>query len=515
MNFHRNRVCWVASVSFGLLAAVSAQAAELQKVTQSDWQGGVSLPSYMNMYLYVPDNLATKPPILVASHHCQGTGTTTYNETKSTFVSQADKNGYIIIYPEATGHNCWDVGSAKALAHDGGGDTHAVAQMVKHTIAKYNADAARVYAFGGSSGGMMTQALLGIYPDIFMAGVSISGVPCGCWAVGYTGDVATDGQWSGSCAGGTVTKTAQAWGDLVRSMYPSYTGHRARLQLWHGDPDSVISFVNFGEAIKEWTNVLGLSATPTKTESPSTSTTHQTWNNTCGVKVLETFAIKGAAHAVQWDIATASSFLGLDKAGGQDPEIIACSGAGGVGGASGAAGAAAGVASGGVGASGTKAAGGSGVGGSVTGGVSTSGGSDGVGGLTTGGARATGGTSFSTSTGGALSEGGLNAVGGKSSGGAAAANGGVVATGGAPSNGGNAVQGGNVSARSGGAPASGGSTLPSNGGAVTGTVAEGDSPSGCSCALPGLGSSGLSGKLAGFLLSALAMRLHRRKRHAA
>jgi acetylxylan esterase len=326
-------------LSFVLLLGVPAGAASLQKVNQSDWTVS-GLPTYVNMYLYVPDRVAVKPPILVASHHCQGTGTGTYNETKSTLVPLADKHGFIMIFPEATGHNCWDVGSAKSLNHDGGGDTHAIAQMVRYTLSKYNADAGRVYAFGGSSGAMMTQALIGIYPDLFRGGVAISGVPCGCWAEQYSGDTATNGQWSGPCAGGSVTKTAQQWGDLVRAAFPGYTGHRPRLQLWHGDPDATISFNNMGEAIKQWTNVLGLPTTPSSTDAPTSSTTHQFWKNDCGFTVLETFSVKGAGHAVNWDTNTVASFLGLDKAVEMDPEAAACLAAGGAssGGAGGAGG---------------------------------------------------------------------------------------------------------------------------------------------------------------------------------
>ncbi|WP_438011893.1 hypothetical protein [Sorangium sp. So ce321] len=59
--------------------------------------------------------------------------------------------------PEATGRNCWDVGTTKSLTHDGGGDTQAIVQMVKYTLAQYSGDPERVYVMGGSSGAMMTQ----------------------------------------------------------------------------------------------------------------------------------------------------------------------------------------------------------------------------------------------------------------------------------------------------------------------------------------------------------------------
>src|SRR5262245_35699151 len=135
MLSHRVRSSVLASLSVGLLAATSAQAASLQKVNQSEWWSGVSgLPSYVNMYVYVPDKPAAKPPIVVAPHHCQGTGTGTYGEMSS-LVSIANTNGFIAIFPEATGQNCWDAGSTRSLKHGGGGDTGAIVQMVKYTLA--------------------------------------------------------------------------------------------------------------------------------------------------------------------------------------------------------------------------------------------------------------------------------------------------------------------------------------------------------------------------------------------
>ena len=219
MSF-RSHVIAFASLSLGLFAAAPARAASMQKVNQSEWWGAVTgLPSYVNMYIYVPDAPAAKPPIVVAPHHCGGTASSTYSEMKS-LETIADSRGFIMIFPEATGQNCWDAGSARSLSHNGTGDTGAVIQMVKYTLSKYSGDAKRVYSVGGSSGGIMTEALLGVYPDVFMAGVSLMGVPCGCWAQGYNDVVGNPssgtGQWSGACAGGTVTKTGAQWGDLVR-----------------------------------------------------------------------------------------------------------------------------------------------------------------------------------------------------------------------------------------------------------------------------------------------------------
>ena len=86
------RTILAAGCGLGLIAP--AHAASLQQVSQSTW-GTPGLPSYVNMYIYVPDVLATQPPILVASHHCQGTGPGTFDETKSTLVALADSSSFI------------------------------------------------------------------------------------------------------------------------------------------------------------------------------------------------------------------------------------------------------------------------------------------------------------------------------------------------------------------------------------------------------------------------------------
>jgi poly(3-hydroxybutyrate) depolymerase len=139
---------------------------------------------------------------------------------------------------------------------------------------------------------MMTQALLAVYPDVFKAGASFAGVPAGCWSAGWS----AASNWGGTCASGIDIMTGQAWGDLVRHMDPGYTGHRPRVQLFHGDADPTINYKNFGEAIKEWTNVLGLSTSPSSTTTGLTLGTHQAtrqqWKDACGYVVLGL-----AAHA--------------------------------------------------------------------------------------------------------------------------------------------------------------------------------------------------------------------------
>ena len=259
--------------------------------------------------------------------------------------------------------------------------------MVKYAITKYGADPSRVYIMGGSSGGMMTQAMLAVYPDVFRAGHARAGVPAGCWADSYD----SGQQWSGTCSGGNVNKTAQQWGDLVRSYYPGYAGHRPRVQLVQGGSDTTISPKNMTESIEEWTNVLGLSTTPTSKDTgykgEASTYDRQFWSNACGYTVLESWVAPGQGHSMAYEETAMLKFFGLDVAGDSDPEPD-CNGDGGVpgtggvtgsGGATGAGGAG-GASDGGRDARDSGAGGGPGSGGSGSGGATGSGGTGGSGG---------------------------------------------------------------------------------------------------------------------------------------
>jgi acetylxylan esterase len=451
----------------GMLVAVPAQAASLQQVA-SGWASGV--PSYVSMFIYVPDRLASPPPIVVASHFCGGNANAMFNNVSS-IVSVANNRGFIMIFPQ-TSNNCWDVGSTQSLTHDGGGDTQAIAEMVKYTITKYSADAGRVYAMGISSGAMMTEALLGVYPDMFKAGAEFSGVPDGCWAASYS----PSNQWSGPCASGQVSKTAQQWGDIVRAQFPGYTGLRPRVQLWHGTADATINYNNMGEAIKEWTNVLGLSATPTTTDAPLTGFMRKVWDNSCGFSVLEAWTQQNGVHTTPVDANAVISFFGLDKTG---PDMGASECAdGGTSGSSSSSSGGSSSSSGSGGSSGSSSSS-SGSGGSS--GSSGSGGSSG----SSGGRSSSGSSGASSGSGGSSGSSGASSGSGGSSGSSGASSG----SGGSNGSSGASSGSGGSSGSSGASSGSGGSSGSS--GASSGTTSDGGSAFGASnfggTASPGCG----------------------------
>jgi acetylxylan esterase len=288
-----------------LTVAQPASAASLTEVTNFGTN-----PSNLRMYLYVPDRVATRPAVLVAIHYCTGTGPALYSGTE--FASLADRYGFIVVYPSATRDGtCFDVSSPQALRRDGGSDPVGIVSMVRYVLQRNNADPNRVFVTGLSSGAMMTNVLLGDYPDLFKAGAAFAGVPFGCFAT-------TDGSlWNSQCANGQVTKTPQQWGDLVRGAFPGYSGPRPRMQLWHGTADETLRYPNFGEEIKQWTNVLGVSQTPSLTDSPQSGWTRTRYGGTGTMAPVEAISVQNGSHNILTSgmAARAIAFFGLDTGG--------------------------------------------------------------------------------------------------------------------------------------------------------------------------------------------------------
>lgn len=317
-----------------LLAAPVAHAANYGQVNKSEWADNV--PSYIEMFIALPDTMPEKPPILVNIHSCGNSAGGQWSYDGFAALREAiDSVGYIMILPQQS-RNCWNVGAPESLTHDGGGDTGAIVQMVRYALEKYNGDPTRVYVMGGSGGGMTTQALLAVYPEVFKAGHARAGVAAGCWAEGYDDGM----QWSGACANGSVNKTPEEWGDYVRAINPSFTGPRPRIQLNHGNQDETINYNNFRESIEQWTNVLGLSTEPTSTDTgfvgASATYDRQFWTDDCGFTVLEGWTALGKMHSMGYEAVHILEWFGLDQVREQDPWDEACGNASttdGVGGA--------------------------------------------------------------------------------------------------------------------------------------------------------------------------------------
>jgi poly(hydroxyalkanoate) depolymerase family esterase len=296
-----------AASTIAAVAVMSTPAAAASLVQVTNFGNN---PTGLAMHLYVPDGIpaGSRPAILVAVHYCTGSGPAFFSGTQ--FASLADQFKFIVIYPSATrSGNCFDVSSPGALRHNGNSDPVGIVSMVSWVVQNRNGDANRVYVTGASSGGMMTNVLLGDYPDVFKAGAAFMGVPFGCFAT-------TDGSmWNTQCANGQRIMTPQQWGDLVRNAFPGYTGPRPRMQLFHGTTDATLFYPNFGEEIKQWTNVLGVSQTPSFTDTPQSGWTRTRYGGTGTMAPVEGVSIANVGHSLPLagQAAMAIAFFGLNS----------------------------------------------------------------------------------------------------------------------------------------------------------------------------------------------------------
>lgn len=294
-------------VAAGLVipAVQPAYAASLTEVTSFG-----DNPGRMRMHVYVPDARPARPATVVAMHGCGGSGPGFYSGSE--FAGLADRYGFIVIYPSATQQagfgNCFDTWSDAAKRRGGGSDPVSLISMVRYVQQQYGADPDRVYATGSSSGGMMTNHMLALYPDVFKAGAAFMGVPFNCFA-----GAADYPPGSSQCTGGNMNRTPQQWGDAVRQAYPGYTGPRPRVQLWHGTNDTLVPYSLLQETIEQWTNVFGLSQNPTSTDTPQSGWNRRRYADTNGTVQVEAYSIQGAGHSLPSAgmAAAAVAFFGL------------------------------------------------------------------------------------------------------------------------------------------------------------------------------------------------------------
>jgi hypothetical protein len=88
------------------------------------------------------------------------------------------------------------------------------------------------------------------------------------------------------------------------------------VQLWHGTADTTLNYNNLGEEIKQWTNVLGVSQTPSSSDTPVANWNRTRYNDSSGTTQVEAYSIVGAGHQLPIQgsgmAAYAIHFMGLD-----------------------------------------------------------------------------------------------------------------------------------------------------------------------------------------------------------
>jgi len=250
-----------------------------------------SNPGNLLMFTHVPPGLPANAPLVVVMHGCTQSASAMES---SGWSAASDAQHFFVIYAQQQSSNnsssCFNWFVSGDITR-GQGEALSIKQMVDWAKANYSIDSSRVYATGFSAGAYFSSVLAATYPDVFAAVAVNSGGPYAC---------ATTQSDAFTCMNPGVTKTAQAWGDLVRGAFSGYTGPRPRVALWHGTQDFTVAIANMTESVKQWTNVFGADQTADVSDTVF-GQAHKAYQDASGTNIVETFSINGMGHAVPID----------------------------------------------------------------------------------------------------------------------------------------------------------------------------------------------------------------------
>jgi len=245
-------------------------------------------PGNLLMFAYAPEHLPPKAPLVIALHGC--TQTADEYDHGTGWSSLADSLGFAVVYPQQqpanNPKNCfsWFLPGDIERGH---GEALSIREMVEHAIAKFGCDRSKVFVTGLSAGGAMASVMLATYPEVFAGGAIIAGLPYGC---------ASDVQQAFEAMFTEQGHTAQALGDRVRAA-SRHHGLWPKISVWHGTSDPIVKPSNCEDIIRQWTNVHGLSDSPSHHELIG-SHTRRIWSDANGEALIEAFSISNMAHGV-------------------------------------------------------------------------------------------------------------------------------------------------------------------------------------------------------------------------
>ncbi len=247
-----------------------------------------SNPGKLRMLRYVPPDLPTGAPIVVALHGCTQRGGAF--DLGTGWSRLAERHRFTLLVPEqraANNHNlCFNWFELDDITR-GHGEVASIHAMVSATAAELQSDPARVFVTGLSAGGAMTAAMLATYPDVFAAGAIIAGLP-------YRAATST------SEAFGAMYRCpalpASDWGDRVRQASPR-PQRKPIVSIWHGDADTTVQPAAATELARQWCNVHGLGDDASTSDSVD-GVQHQAWRDRGGVVRVERFSVPGLGHGV-------------------------------------------------------------------------------------------------------------------------------------------------------------------------------------------------------------------------
>lgn len=169
--------------------------------------------------VYVPDNVSSPAPMVMALHGCKQTNNDVLNDWG--LKEAADRFGFILVAPFITTYdglrneNCWGFWFDHHR-HEGAGEVEDIHLIGLQVEAKYSIDPTRRFITGLSSGGAMTTVAAVTHNEYWAAAAPASGLPYGEDA----GSVSLSGQCPGSATFHSISRVVSDMAGEVNDDYP-------------------------------------------------------------------------------------------------------------------------------------------------------------------------------------------------------------------------------------------------------------------------------------------------------
>ena len=243
-------------------------------------------PGALRMFSYRPDGWKPGAALVVVLHGC--TQFASAFAADGGWLRMADRCGFAVLAPEQTAANnparCFNWFDGDDISRDRG-EAASIVAMVHWLVREASLDPGRVFVVGLSAGGAMTAGLLAAYPEVFVGGAIVAGLPAG--------------------VAGNLTEAmrlmhhgdSRSGADLA-GLIPRPSPALPRLSIWQGDADLVVNPLNAGAIVRQWAAARGLAETPDETERLGRRARSIWRSRQGGGVVLELNVVAGLGHGV-------------------------------------------------------------------------------------------------------------------------------------------------------------------------------------------------------------------------
>lgn len=249
--------------------------------------------------LHVPPSYhaSTALPLVVVLHGAFSTGRQT--ETETGFSELADREGFLVAYPEGIGLlgllQHWNAGHCCGKAADDQvDDVGFLAEVIRSVRGKMAVDSGRIYMAGMSNGGMLTYRFAAERPGDLAAAAVVSGA---------IGSVDRHGQGTWKLPQPVETLPIIIFHGLADDTVPADGGVSPRKK---GDR----SYRSLGDALDYWKNANGCGTGPVVSFSGNGLVKGLAWNDCRNGSAVEQVLLTGWGH--QWPAPRFTGSLAVD-----------------------------------------------------------------------------------------------------------------------------------------------------------------------------------------------------------